>query len=133
MLHEMGAKVTAAVTTTQSPLLERISTEEVLIGDLEDLETLAKDKGCDLLITHSHGRQAAERLKIPFYRMGLPMFDRLGAGHLVSVGYRGTRDLIFDLSNLIMADAEEHHEPTPDTWRTSSASALEAAATALTH
>jgi len=46
--------------------------------------------------------KGAERLKIPFYRMGLPMFDRLGAGHLLSVGYRGTRDLLFDLSNLIM-------------------------------
>src|SRR5579875_144394 len=133
MLHEMGVKVTAAVTTTGSPLLERIATEEVLIGDLEDLETLAKDKGCDLLITHSHGRQAAERLKIPFYRMGLPMFDRLGAGHLLSAGYRGTRDLIFGLSNLIIADAEEHHEPSPDTWRTPAGSSAEAAVTAAAH
>jgi nitrogenase molybdenum-iron protein NifN len=45
------------------------------------------------------------------------MFDRLGAGHVLTVGYRGTRDLIFDLCNLIMADQEENHEPTPDTWR----------------
>ena len=89
-------KVTVAVTTTQSPVLERVKTEEVLIGDLEDLENLAKDRGCDLLVTHSHGRQAAARLKIPFYRAGFPMFDRLGAGHQLSVGYRGTRDLIFD-------------------------------------
>ncbi len=66
MLHEMGAKVTVAVTTTQSPLLERIETEEVLISDLEDLENLAKERGCNLLIAHSHGRQAAERLNIPF-------------------------------------------------------------------
>lgn len=114
-------------------MLERIATDEVLIGDLEDLETLAKNKNCDLLITHSHGRQGAERLKIPFYRMGLPMFDRLGAGHLLSVGYRGTRDLIFDLSNLIMADTEEHHEPTPDTWRTPAGLPLEPAVTASTH
>ncbi len=117
MLHEMGAKVTVAVTTTQSPVLERIKTEEVLIGDLEDLENLAKDRGCDLLITHSHGRQAAERLKIPFYRAGFPMFDRLGAGHQLSVGYRGTRDLIFDIANLIIADHEDNRQPTPDTWR----------------
>lgn len=116
MLHEMGAKVAAAVTTTQSPVLARVAADDVLIGDLEDLETLAKNKRCDLLITHSHGRQAAGRLHIPFFRMGIPMFDRLGAGHLVSVGYRGTRDLIFTISNLIMADAEENHEPTPDTW-----------------
>jgi nitrogenase molybdenum-iron protein NifN len=123
MLHEMGAKVTVAVTTTQSPVLERIETGEVLIGDLEDFENLAKDRGCDLLITHSHGRQAAERLNIPFYRAGFPMFDRLGAGHQLSVGYRGTRDLIFDIANLVIADLEDNRQPTPDTWRIEGAGA----------
>ena len=81
LLHEMGAHIDAAVTTTQSPVLERLPAEDVLIGDLEDLEKLAGEKGCDLLVTHSHGRQAATRLNIPFYRVGIPMFDRLGAGH----------------------------------------------------
>jgi nitrogenase molybdenum-iron protein NifN len=118
MLHEMGAQVSAAVTTTQSPVLERVRTQEVLIGDLEDLEELARARNCDLLITHSHGRQAASRLKIPFYRAGFPMFDRLGAGHQMSVGYRGTRDLIFDIANLVIGDRDENHQPTPDTWRT---------------
>ncbi|MFG1419686.1 nitrogenase iron-molybdenum cofactor biosynthesis protein NifN [Xanthobacter sp. V0B-10] len=117
MLHEMGAHILAAVTTTQSPVFERLPAEEVLIGDLEDLETLAKARGCDLLLTHSHGRQAAERLAIPFHRIGLPIFDRLGAGHQLSVGYRGTRDLIFTLANLVMKDHDENHEPTPETWR----------------
>ncbi|OPY98494.1 nitrogenase molybdenum-cofactor biosynthesis protein NifN [Bradyrhizobium sacchari] len=118
MLHEMGAELAVAVTTTVSPVLERVKTREVLIGDLEDLEELAKARDCDLLITHSHGRQAASRLKIPFYRVGFPMFDRLGAGHQMSVGYRGTRDLIFDLANLVVGDREANHQPTPDTWRT---------------
>jgi nitrogenase molybdenum-iron protein NifN len=117
LLTEMGAHVLAAVTTTQSALLERIETEDVLIGDLEDLENLAKEKGCDLMVTHSHGRQAAARLKIPFFRMGIPMFDRLGGGHQLMVGYRGARDLLFDISNLLMADHDENHEPTPETWR----------------
>ncbi len=132
-LHEMGAKVMVAVTTTQSPVLERIKTEEVLIGDLEDLENLAKERGCDLLITHSHGRQAAERLNIPFYRAGFPMFDRLGAGHQLSVGYRGTRDLIFDIANLAIADLENNHQPTPDTWRIDDAGAQSEAAAASLH
>jgi len=117
MLHEMGAQVAAAVTTTHSPVLERVKTDEVLIGDLEDLEQRAKARNCELLITHSHGRQAAARLNIPFYRAGFPMFDRLGAGHLLSVGYRGTRDLIFDIANLVIADREQNHQPTPDTWK----------------
>jgi nitrogenase molybdenum-iron protein NifN len=111
-LTEMGCTIGAAVTTTHSPILQRLPVDTVLIGDLEDLERDAGD--CDLLITHSHGRQAAERLHIPFFRMGIPMFDRLGAAHLVSVGYRGTRDLIFDIGNLFAA---ESHEPGPDTWR----------------
>lgn len=111
-LTEMGAEVAAAVTTTQSPLLERIMTGEVVIGDLEDLENRAS--GCDLIITHSHGRQAADRLGIELFRMGLPMFDRIGAAHELSVGYRGTRDLIFKIGNLFI---DQIHEPTPDTWR----------------
>lgn len=132
-LYEMGTFVTAAVTTTQSPVLERMHTDEVLIGDLEDLETLAKAKGCDLLIAHSHGRQAAQRLKIPFYRAGFPMFDRLGAGHQLMVGYRGTRDLIFDIANLVIADREDNHEPTPDTWRDVEAAAPAALDAAALH
>jgi nitrogenase molybdenum-iron protein NifN len=111
-LTELGCQVTAAVTTTASPVLERVPADEVLIGDLEDLE--ARAAGCDLLITHSHGRQAAERLAVPFHRMGLPMFDRLGAAHRVMVGYRGSRDLIFEIGNLFIANA---HEPDPGTWR----------------
>jgi nitrogenase molybdenum-iron protein NifN len=112
-LTELGAHIAAAVTTTASPLLERVPAVDVLIGDLEDLEDRAA--GCDLLITHSHGRQAAERLHIPHYRIGLPLFDRLGAGHRVSIGYRGTRDLIFEIGNVFLAAT---HEPHPGTWRT---------------
>jgi len=110
-LHEMGCEIQAAITTTASPVLEGIPVDEVLLGDLEDLETRAA--GADLLVTHSHGRQAAERLHIPLFRVGIPVFDRLGAGHQVTVGYRGTRDLIFDVGNLLMANM---HEPTPETW-----------------
>jgi nitrogenase molybdenum-iron protein NifN len=117
MLQEMGAGLAVAVTTTQSAVLERMPCDEVLIGDLEDLENLARERDCDLMLTHSHGRQAAGRLKIPFYRIGFPMFDRLGAGHLLTVGYRGTRDLVFTLANLVIADREDNHQPTPRTWR----------------
>ena len=111
LLADMGCEISAAVTTTHSPLLEKMPCEEVLIGDLEDLEMRAKS--CDLLVTHSHGRQASERLGIPLLRAGLPCFDRLGATHQLSVGYRGTRDFIFQVANLFL---EHTHEGTPDSW-----------------
>lgn len=111
-LTEMGAHLQAAITTTQSKILENLAIDEVLIGDLEDLEL--RGKGADLLMTHSHGRQASERLGVPLYRLGLPTFDRLGAGHELSVGYRGTRTLIFTIGNMFISQA---HEPDQDTWR----------------
>lgn len=127
-LGELGCVLTAAVTTTRSPLLAQLPIGRVLIGDLEDLEAASQD--CDLLITHSHGRQMAERLGVPFLRMGIPIFDRLGAGHIVSVGYRGTRDLIFTIGNMFMA---ETHEPTPDTWRIGGGEGSHAGAPLATH
>ncbi len=111
-LTEMGCSIAAAVTTTQSPILEKVPAEDVLIGDLEDLENRAE--GCDLIVTHSHGRQMSERLGIPLFRYGLPIFDRLGSAHKLSVGYRGTRNLIFEIGNMFMAEV---HEPTPDSWQ----------------
>jgi nitrogenase molybdenum-iron protein NifN len=129
MLADMGCEIAVAVTTTHSPMLEKFVAEEVLIGDLEDLEARAKANECDLLITHSHGRQAAERLDIPFLRMGVPMFDRLGSAHRVSVGYRGSRDLTFEIANIFISNAHEL-EPASESEGTEEPHACSAAATA---
>jgi len=130
MLHEMGAEVAVAVTTTQSPLLERMPTNEVVIGDLEDFERLAEASGCDLLMTHSHGRQAAERLDKPLLRIGIPMFDRIGNAHKCYAGYRGTRNFIYEVGNLLM-DQIPHHGP--DDWPLPAASLEAARGAAVTH
>jgi nitrogenase molybdenum-iron protein NifN len=109
-LAEMGTEIAVAVTTTRSPLLERLPCAEVLIGDLEDFERLAQAAGCDLLITHSHGRQAAERLGKPLLRLGIPTFDRIGNAHVCHVGYRGTRQFIYTVGNLLIEQIP-HHGP----------------------
>lgn len=127
-LADMGGTVSAAVTTTTSSILAQVPSDEVLIGDLEDLERRAED--CDLLVTHSHGRQAAERLGVPLFRMGLPMFDRLGAAHQVAVGYRGTRDLIFAIGNVFIANIKE---PDVNSWRSAAARPDQTDAPATAH
>ena len=101
----MGAEIHAAVTTTGgSKILEHVPCETVKVGDLGDFEALAE--GADLLVTHSHGRQASERLGIPLMRVGFPIFDRLGSQHKLRVGYQGARDLIFEAANIF--EGERH-------------------------
>lgn len=105
-LQSMGAEVQAAVTTTKSPLLEALPVNSVTIGDLEDFEQLAQ--GSDLLIGNSNLKAIARRLDIPLYRLGFPIFDRLGNGQRCTVGYRGVMQLLFDLGNLFLEQEEAH-------------------------
>ncbi|WP_295381095.1 nitrogenase iron-molybdenum cofactor biosynthesis protein NifN [uncultured Pseudacidovorax sp.] len=110
LLHEMGAELKVCVSTTASPAHALLPAAQVLIGDLEDMERAAAEAGCDLLVTHSHGRQMAERLGKPFFRVGFPVFDRIGNSHRRYVGYRGTMNLIFEIANLMIEQIPHHHE-----------------------
>lgn len=108
-LHAMGATVHAAVTTTKSKILKHLPIEKVTIGDLEDFEALAQ--GADLLVTNSHGAKLSKRMQVPLFRMGFPVFDRLGNGQRCMVGYRGTTQFLFEVGNLLL-EAEESHAHT---------------------
>ena len=111
-LTEMGAEIHAAITTTEgiepkinNQSLERLPVEEVIVGDLEDLELLSAD--ADLLITNSHGGRVADRLGKPLVRLGYPFFDRLGAAQQCTVGYRGSTQLLFDIGNIFLEKEEK--------------------------
>ncbi|QSJ17665.1 nitrogenase iron-molybdenum cofactor biosynthesis protein NifN [Nostoc sp. UHCC 0702] len=104
-LQSMGTQIHAAVTTTKSPLLEKLPIKSVTIGDLEDFEQLAV--GSDLLIGNSNVNAIAKRLSIPLYRLGIPIYDRLGNGQFTKVGYRGTMELLFGIGNLFLEGEEE--------------------------
>lgn len=99
-LLSMGSQIHAAVTTTRSPLLEKLPIPCVTIGDFEDFEQLAIRS--DLLISNSHADAIAKRLKIPLFRQGIPIFDRLGHGQFTKVGYQGTMQLLFAIANLFL-------------------------------
>lgn len=107
VLVDMGAELHCCVSTTKSASHALLPAQQVILGDLEDLELGAAQ--CDLLITHSHGRQAAQRLNKPLLRIGFPVFDRIGNAHRRMVGYRGTMDLVFEVANLMLDHVEHHH------------------------
>jgi nitrogenase molybdenum-iron protein NifN len=104
LLQSMGSQIHGAVTTTKSRLLEQLPIKNVTLGDLEDFEQLAA--GSDLLIGNSHVRAIAQRLKVPLYRQGIPIYDRVGNGQFTKVGYQGTMQLLFEIGNLLLEEEE---------------------------
>nr|WP_198295684.1 nitrogenase iron-molybdenum cofactor biosynthesis protein NifN [Imhoffiella purpurea] len=103
LLADQGMETVAAVTTTRSPLLERLPLERITIGDLEDLERQAGEGDAQLLIANSHGTEIAARMGVQLLRAGFPIHDEAGAHLRQWVGYRGSRQTLFELNNRLTA------------------------------
>ncbi len=101
---QMGAEVVAAVAPATGRALESVPVGEVLVGDLEDLEKTARAGTAELVIGNSHAAESARRLELPVFRAGFPLFDLIGGYQRTNIGYRGARQLLFDLANML----EEH-------------------------
>lgn len=71
-------------------------------GDLYDLHQQVKKTGVDLLIGNSYGARIAVEENIPLFRVGFPIFDRVGAQRIHILGYRGGLNLLDNLTNIII-------------------------------
>lgn len=109
LLAGMGADIVAAVAPVKAAVLSELPCATVQVGDLEDLEDLARAARAELLVGNAHLVPTAQRLGLPLLRAGLPQYDFVGAHCKVWVGYRGTRQTLFDLANLVL----QHHSPIP--------------------
>jgi nitrogenase molybdenum-iron protein NifN len=103
----MGVDVVAAVASANVPSLAGLPLDKVVVGDLEDIENLARRHHAQLLVTNSHGAETAARLDVPLMRAGFPLYDIVGAYARNWVGYRGVRHTLFDLSNLLAGQRKE--------------------------
>lgn len=110
LVQGMGAEVVAAISAANAPILTKIPVASVKIGDLEDLEILAKEHKAQLLIGNSHVVDSAERLGVPVLRAGFPLYDIIGGYQKTWIGYRGSRQALFDLANLVINFAHEEIE-----------------------
>jgi nitrogenase molybdenum-iron protein NifN len=73
---------------------------------------------------------ASERLGIPLFRAGFPIFDRLGAQDRCWVGYRGTRQLVFEVANLFQSQLHAHK---PEDFARADSAEATATVTGATH
>jgi nitrogenase molybdenum-iron protein NifN len=106
---EMGCEVVAAVAPARADILNDVAAAQVGIGDLEDLEIAARRNGAQLVISNSHAVETARRLGVPLLRAGFPQYDLIGGYQRLWAGYRGTRQALFDLANMLVEHG--HHEP----------------------
>ncbi len=111
LLQGMGAEVVAAVSPERGAALEKLQLAEVKLGDLEDLELMARSAGARLLIGNSHVAQSAERLQLPLLRCGFPQYDTVGGYQRSWIGYHATRQALFDIANLLLQHPHAEIEP----------------------
>ncbi len=71
-------------------------------GDLYDMHREIKRVRADILIGNSYGASIALEENIPLFRAGFPIFDRLGAQRISTLGYRGGIDFVDRLTNTIL-------------------------------
>lgn len=108
LVRSMGGEVVAAVAPARAPVLADVPAAQVQLGDLEDLERAARERSAELLLGNSHAVDSASRLGIPILRAGFPQYDLVGGYQRTWVGYRGTRQTLFDLANLVLEGHKSH-------------------------
>jgi len=102
LLTAAGGETVAAVVPARAPLLSRIDCATVQIGDLEDLENMARAGGAEVIIGNSHAAETAYRLGLPLLRAGFPQYDLMGGYTRTWIGYRGSRQTLFELANIML-------------------------------
>ena len=111
MLNAVGAETVVAVVPSRADVLKRMNCATVQIGDLEDLEAQAQANKAELLIGNSHAVEIARRLQLPLLRAGFPQYDQLGGYQRTWIGYRGTRQTLFELANMMLQLEKGEIEP----------------------
>jgi nitrogenase molybdenum-iron protein NifN len=96
-LHEAGGKVKAAISTVDSPQLEGVRADKVLVGDLEDAERLSDEY--DLLITNFHGEALAHRCHKGLVLRGYPNWEQVGNQLKNDVLYEGGAYFLCEAAN----------------------------------
>jgi len=106
-MTSMGAEVVSAVSPHKHESLAGLPIKKVIVGDLEDMEKEAKAGDAQFIMSNSHAAETAHRLGLPLMRAGFPQYDHVGGYARTWVGYRGTRQALFDIANLMLG---QHHE-----------------------
>ena len=99
VINEAGATIKAVVSPTKSVALQQISTENIVIGDFEDVEKCLED--ADILISNFHGERIAHKHHKALMLRGFPNYEEVGNQLKNDQLYKGSTYLLFEFANLI--------------------------------
>ncbi|MBN2886235.1 MAG: nitrogenase iron-molybdenum cofactor biosynthesis protein NifN, partial [Chromatiaceae bacterium] len=108
-LREAGGKVSLAIATVDSPILNDIEADQVIVGDLEDAERLRD--AYDLIIGNYHTEALAHRLGKKAIMRGFPNYEEIGSALKHDVLYEGGAYFLFEIANAAerLREEEVHH------------------------
>ena len=83
--------------------------------DLWHLRSLLVTDPVDAVIGDTHGKFAARDAKVPLFRFGFPVFDRVNRHRIPLVGYTGVVNMVTELANTFIdlrdaTDDDRHFE-----------------------
>lgn len=96
-------------------IIEKINPEfEPVVLDGIDFDTLndaVRKCSPEILIGNSNGKYIAKARDIPLVRVGLPIHDRVGAQRILTVGYKGSMELLDRITNAILEATDTFTAP----------------------
>ncbi|SEA72369.1 nitrogenase molybdenum-iron protein NifN [Desulfuromusa kysingii] len=104
-LYEAGGRVSVAIATVNSPQLEEIKAEQVLVGDLEDAEQMADQY--DLIVGNFHCEALAHRHHKGLVTRGFPNWEQVGNQLKNDLLYEGGAYFLFECANVASAHREQ--------------------------
>ncbi|RJR16869.1 MAG: nitrogenase iron-molybdenum cofactor biosynthesis protein NifN [Nitrospiraceae bacterium] len=96
-LNEMAADVELAVIPCCSEAADRINSKRTIVSDL-----FSVNGDFDLLISSSHAADTADRLGVPLYQTGFPVYKVMGHTSKTTIGYRGSLAMINEVANVFL-------------------------------
>lgn len=105
IIGEAGGKIAVAIAATDSPALDRLGADRVMVGDLGDAEDLAADY--DVIIGGTHVEALADRLGKGMVLRGFPNWEQLGNQLVHDCLYQGGAYFLCEVANAITR--HQHH------------------------
>lgn len=102
-IREVGGIITLAVSSVESSVLDQISAEKTLVGDMEDVEQAIDS--CTALISNCHAERLAHQFHKPLIMRGFPNWEQVGNPLTHDNLYEGSAYFLKEVANALVQEA----------------------------